>query len=48
MGTGTVDGTDVGFLVDFPLDRAAGLSLFRDRHRAHDERREPLHLHGVA
>jgi hypothetical protein len=48
VGTGTVDGTDVGFLVDLPRDRTADLSLLRDGHGAHGERRRPFHVHGTA
>lgn len=45
VGTRTVDdGTDGGILVDLPCDRIPGLSLLRDRHGAHDERRRPIHV----
>ena len=35
MGTRTVDGTDVGFLVDFPFDRATDLLLICSSLGAH-------------
>jgi hypothetical protein len=47
VGTGTMDGSDVGFLVDFSCHRAVDLPFLRRLRSAHDPWRRPLHVHGA-
>jgi hypothetical protein len=48
VGTGTVDGSDVEFLVDFSTHRAVDLSFFRRLHSSDDQERRSFHVHGTA
>lgn len=45
MGTGTMDGSDVGFLVDFSCHRTVDLPFLRRLRSAYDRWRGPFHVH---
>jgi len=43
-----VDGSDVGFRMDFSCHRAVDLSFLRRLYRAHDRRGWSFYVHGAA